>query len=69
MSAVTWSWVSAGLFTAVFSAALVLHLLGRRQGSRVPSVGTAMGWVMVTPTGRMVTLLFWGWVGFHFFAR
>ena len=69
MSASGWSWVSAALFTAVFGAALVLHVLGRRPDSRVPSVGTAMGWVMVTSTGRVVTLLFWSWVGFHFFAR
>ena len=69
MSAGAWSWVSAGLFAAVVAAALVLHLLGRRPDSPVPSVGTAMGWVMATPTGRVVTLLFWSWVGFHFFAR
>lgn len=69
MSGHAWGWVSAGLFTAVFGAALALHLLGRRPDSPVPSVGTAIGWVMLTSTGRVVTLLFWAWVGFHFFAR
>ena len=69
MTATGWSYVSATAFCAVFGLALALHLLGRRPGSRVPSLGTAIGWVMVTPTGRVVTLLFWCWVGLHFFAR
>jgi hypothetical protein len=61
--------VTLALFALIFLVAAVLHLLGTRPGSRVPTVGQGMGWAMATGTGRVVTLLFWCWVGWHFFAR
>lgn len=69
MTTTDWAVVSILLYAAIFGVAIGLHLLGHREGSQVPSVGVAMGWVMRTPTGRVITLLFWSWVGFHFFSR
>jgi hypothetical protein len=69
MSTTTWAVVSILLYVAIFALAIGLHLAGHRKGGQVPSVGVAMGWVMRTPTGRVITLLFWSWTGFHFFAR
>ena len=61
--------VSLVLFTLIFLVGLGLHLWGTRPGSRVPSVGQGLGWAMARPTGRVVALLCWCWVGWHFFAR
>ncbi|HEX3812941.1 MAG TPA: DUF6186 family protein [Mycobacteriales bacterium] len=44
-------------------------LLGRRAGSKVPPAEELLGHVMSSRTGRVITLLFWIWIGWHFFAR
>jgi len=44
-------------------------LLGRRERSKVPSAEELLSRVMTTRTGRACSLLFWVWVGWHFFAR
>ena len=69
MSEVAWAALSAALYVAIFALAIALHVRGHRPHAVAPSVGVAFGWVMRSTTGRLVTLLFWGWVGFHFFAR
>jgi hypothetical protein len=52
----------------------LLEVLGRREGSRVPTLGQICGFVMryrvgPVPLGRLAVLGFWWWVGFHLFAR
>ncbi|GAA4218438.1 DUF6186 family protein [Actinocatenispora rupis] len=52
----------------------VLEIVGRREGSRVPTLAQICGFVMRyrvgrIPLGRVALLGFWWWVGFHFFAR
>jgi hypothetical protein len=69
MTTTSWAVGSILLYAAIFGLAIGLHLYGHRAGSAVPSVGVAMGWVMRSTTGRVITLLFWCWVGFHFFSR
>ena len=69
MSTTAWAVVSVGLYAVVFGSAITLHLRGHRPEPAAPSVGVAFGWVMRSTTGRVTTLLFWSWVGFHFFAR
>lgn len=51
-----------------------VEVLGRREGSRVPTLGQLCGFVMryrlgPIPLGRVALLGFWWWVGFHLFAR
>lgn len=69
MTATGWALVSAAMYCGALGLGLTLHLLGHRPGSRVPDLGSVVGWAMRTATGRVVILLFWSWVGFHFFAR
>jgi hypothetical protein len=52
----------------------IVELLGRREGSRVPTFGAICGFVMQyragrLPVGRIAIYGFWWWVGWHFFAR
>jgi hypothetical protein len=54
------------IFVVTISAAL---LLGRRERSKVLPAEELLGHVMSTRTGRACSLLFWIWVGWHFFAR
>jgi hypothetical protein len=54
----------------VFAAALVLlDLLGKRPGARVPSLAHLCGFVMRDRWGRLGVLLLWCWLGWHFLAR
>jgi hypothetical protein len=69
MNEYAWAAASVLMYVAVFGLAIALHVRGHRDEAIAPSVGVALGWVMGTTTGRVVTLLFWSWVGFHFFAR
>lgn len=69
MSDNAWAVVSIGLYVVVFGLAIALHVRGHKPDPPAPSVGVAFGWVMRSATGRIITLLFWSWVGYHFFAR
>lgn len=66
--------VTIGAYAAVLVLVAVMELTGRREGSRVPTLGQMCGFVMRyrigrVPVGRVALLAFWWWVGFHFFAR
>jgi len=59
--------VALGLFAAV-------EIIGRREGSRVPTLGDVCGVVMryrvgPLPVGRIAMFGFWWWLGWHFLAR
>jgi hypothetical protein len=56
-------------FAAVITALAVLEILGRRPGSRIPTLGEWLGYVMRPKTGRALILLGWLWLGWHYFAR
>jgi Family of unknown function (DUF6186) len=56
-------------FVAIGLAGVGLHLLGRREGARVPTLGELVGHLMRTPGGRIGMLVVWWWLGWHFFAR
>lgn len=51
------------------ASSLGVVVLGRWPRSRVPSVEQLLGKIMSTRTGRTITLAFWVWIGWHFFAR
>lgn len=58
------------LTLVIYAVAAALAIaFGRRERSQVPTVEELLGKVMVTRTGRACSLLFWLWVGWHFFAR
>jgi hypothetical protein len=56
-------------FAAVIIALLALELIGRRPGTRVPTLGEWLGYLMRARAGRAAVLLGWLWLGWHYFAR
>jgi Family of unknown function (DUF6186) len=56
-------------FTVIAVALIVLEVAARRRGSRIPTAGQMAGFLMQTRITRVLILLLWGWLGWHFFAR
>jgi Family of unknown function (DUF6186) len=56
-------------FCAVIAALVVLEIVGRRPGSRVPTLGEWLGYLMRQKTGRVLLLAGWLWLGWHYFSR
>jgi hypothetical protein len=56
-------------FAVVIGALFVLEFLGRRQDSRIPTLGEWLGYVMRSRAGRLLILLGWLWLGWHYFSR
>jgi hypothetical protein len=56
-------------FAAVIGALFVLEFLGRRPDSRIPTLGEWLGYVMRPRAGRLLILLGWLWLGWHYFSR
>jgi hypothetical protein len=56
-------------FTFIAMSLIVLELAAHRRNSRVPTAGQVLGFLMQTKITRVLILLLWGWLGWHFFAR
>ena len=56
-------------FAALILALFVLEFLGRRPNSRIPTLGEWLGYVMRPRAGRLLILLGWLWLGWHYFSR
>ncbi len=56
-------------FTVIAIALITLEIVARRRGSRIPTAGQMLGFLMQTRVTRVLILLLWGWLGWHFFAR
>jgi len=56
-------------FVLVIAAILTLEVLARRPGSRIPTIGEWLGYLMRPKIGRVLVLLGWWWLGWHYFAR
>ena len=56
-------------FAALILALLVLEFLARRKDSRIPTLGQWLGYVMRPKAGRLLILLGWLWLGWHYFSR
>ncbi len=57
-----------GFATAIL-ALFVLEFLARRKDSRIPTLGEWLGYVMRPKAGRLLILLGWLWLGWHYFSR
>ncbi|MGN6126425.1 MAG: DUF6186 family protein [Humibacter sp.] len=55
-------------FIAVGLFALVLAWYGRREPERVAPFGTLLDRVMASRAIRITILMFWWWLGWHFFV-
>ena len=56
-------------FCTVIAALVILEIVARRPGSRVPALGEWLGYLMRPKTGRFLLLAGWLWLGWHYFAR
>jgi Family of unknown function (DUF6186) len=56
-------------FAALILALFVLEFLARRKDSRIPTLGEWLGYVMRPKIGRLLVLLGWLWLGWHYFSR
>ena len=56
-------------FAALILALFVLEFLGRRPDTRIPTLGEWLGYVMRPWAGRLLILLGWLWLGWHYFSR
>jgi len=56
-------------YAIIVTAAVVLQVVGLRQGSAIPSLGDVIRRVMSSKSGRVGVVAGWAWLGLHFFAR
>jgi Family of unknown function (DUF6186) len=56
-------------FAALILVLFVLEFLARRKDSRIPTLGDWLGYVMRPKAGRLLILLGWLWLGWHYFSR
>ncbi|MEV4892126.1 DUF6186 family protein [Nonomuraea sp. NPDC055795] len=64
----TWEITVFG-YVAAAVAMLVLEVVARLPGSTTPTAGDCFAWVMRHPAGRVLVILSWWWVGWHFLSR
>lgn len=55
-------------FVGVILFALALEWYGRREPQRVAPFGTLLDRVMASRAVRITIIVFWWWLGWHFFA-
>jgi hypothetical protein len=56
-------------FAALILALFMLEFLARRKDSRIPTLGEWLGYAMRPRAGRLLILLGWLWLGWHYFSR
>jgi hypothetical protein len=56
-------------FVCVVSGLVSLEIIARRETNRIPTIGQWLGYLMRARTGRLLVLLGWLWLGWHYFAR
>lgn len=56
-------------FALVIAAMVALEVVARRGNSRIPTAGQSLGYLMRPRLGRVLILLGWWWLGWHYFAR
>jgi hypothetical protein len=66
MSARAWT---LSVYGVIVLAGAVLHVLGRRPGSRIPTLGDVVRLATSSRSGRVGLVAGWAWFGLHFFAR
>ncbi|MFL6074612.1 MAG: DUF6186 family protein [Mycobacteriales bacterium] len=56
-------------FLLLIALGFVLEMLARRPDATVPTVAEVMDRCLRTKTGRVLILVTWWWLGWHFLAR
>jgi hypothetical protein len=63
------AWILGIGFVVLVAAGLLLELKARRSGSGLPTMARLMQVGIATRTGRVLVVLIWWWLGWHFLAR
>jgi hypothetical protein len=66
---VTVSRMAEAGFLVLIALGVVMEMLARRPDATVPTVAEVMDRCLHTKTGRVVILVTWWWLGWHFLAR
>jgi hypothetical protein len=56
-------------FLLLIALGFVLEMLARRPDAAVPTVAEVVDRCLSTRTGRLLILVTWWWLGWHFLAR
>jgi Family of unknown function (DUF6186) len=56
-------------FVCVITSLVTLEIVARRPKNRIPTIGEWLGYLMRARAGRLLILLGWLWLGWHYFAR
>jgi hypothetical protein len=56
-------------FAIVVAGLFALEYIARRKRSSIPTLGEFLGYAMRPRAGRLLILLAWLWLGWHFFSR
>ena len=56
-------------FLLLLALGFVLEMLARRPDATVPTVAEVMDRCLRTKSGRVLILVTWWWLGWHFLAR
>jgi Family of unknown function (DUF6186) len=56
-------------FVCLVGSLVILEIIARRPTNRIPTVGEWLGYLMRARAGRLLILLGWLWLGWHYFAR
>jgi hypothetical protein len=56
-------------YLVIAAAAVIVGLMARRSGSRLPTIGDVYSKLSARRFGRVAVMLSWWWLGWHFFVR
>lgn len=62
-------WTITAVYAALAVSAVALQLAGRARRLCLVPFGEVIAAVRVSPAGRLVLTLGWGWLGWHLLAR
>ncbi len=60
--------LTIAVFVGLVLAAVVLTVVAHRRPQRVLGLGAVLDSVLASRAARIVVLLFWLWLGWHFFV-
>lgn len=58
--------LTVSVFALLGAGLVVLDLLGRRRGARIPTVGRLLGAALRNRPALVLVVLTWWWFGWHF---
>jgi Family of unknown function (DUF6186) len=65
----TTSTLTVTAFVALTAAAFAVNHRGRRADRRWPAIGDVFSVLATGTVGRVLVMLGWWWLGWHFFVR